>query len=152
MDATLIEIQNHLAQVALQREQERREAHTQAMQELAEAKVAEEERQERAKEAQRLAKEKAQQRQQAAQQAEADRLREEAELRRVIEQEENRKQYEADRVVKLKEDIKKRLDEMEHAEEQAKRQLRDVILQAEPKLDTERIISNPLERFFQPQE
>jgi hypothetical protein len=152
MDATLIEIQNHLAQVALQREQERREAHTQAMQELAEAKVAEEERQARAKEEQRLSREKAVQRQQAAQQAEADRLREEAELRSVIEQEENRAQAEADRAAKLKESIKKRLDEMEHAEEKAKKELRDVSMQMEPKVDTERIVSNPMQRFFQPQE
>lgn len=152
MDATLIEIQNHLAQIALQREQERREAHEQAMKELAEAKVAEEERQARAKEIQRLAREKAQQRQQAIQQAEAERLREEAELRRVIEQEENRQQYEADRVMKLKEDIKKRLDEMEYAEEKAKKELRDVIMQMGPKVDTERIVSNPMERFFQAQE
>jgi hypothetical protein len=150
MDATLIDIQNHLAQVALQREQERREAHTQAMQELAEAKVAEEERQARAKEEQRLSREKAVQRQQAAQQAEADRLREEAELRSVIEQEENR--AEADRAAKLKESIKKRLDEMEHAEEKAKKELRDVSMQMEPKVDTERIVSNPMQRFFQPQE
>ena len=152
MDATLIEIQNHLAQVVLQREQERHEARERGMVKLTEAKRAEEERQARSKETQRLAKEKAQQRQKTAQQAEADLLREETELNRAIEQEENRAQAEADCMVKLKESIKKRLDEMEHAEEKAKKELHDIIMQMEPKIDTERIVSNPMQRFFQPQE
>lgn len=152
MERNLQEIQDELLSIALQREQERKAAHERAMEDLADAKKNEEERQVAAKEIQRAAQEKAKQRQMAAASAEADRLREESNLRTLIEQEENRKQEEIDRVLRMKEDIKRRLNEMEYAEEQAKKQLRDVILRMEPKQDTERIVSNPLERFFQPQE
>lgn len=149
MDATLLEIQKNLADIATQREKERLEAHETAMKDLAEAKKKEEERQSAAREVQREARERAVKKQNAVKEAEDERLREEANLRRLIEQEDNLKQEEADRVVKMKEDIKRKLDEMEHAEEQAKKQLRDVILQIEPRVDTERIVPNPLDKFLQ---
>ena len=40
-------------------------------------------------------------------------------------------------------------DELEHAEELAKKQLRDLINSGVEHVDTERIMPNPLERFLQ---
>lgn len=149
MDPRILDIKSKLEAIVEQREQERNEAHAQAMKELADARSKEEERQAKAKEDQRKATERAIQRQKAAQDAEFEKLRDEAQLRSLIEQEENRKLDEVERIVRLKESIKRRLDDMEHAEEMAKKQLRDLIMRAEPKDDSENTSSNPLERFLQ---
>lgn len=152
MESSIVDLQEKLTSIVAQKEKERLQAHENAMKELADARAKEEERQNSAREEQRIAIEKSAQRKRVVQEAEEERTREEANLRRLVEQEANRKQEELERIVQLKEDIKKRLDEMEHAEELAKKQLRDVILQLEPRVDTERIMPNPLAKFFQPQE
>lgn len=149
MEKELLDIQEQLTKVALQREQERLAAHEKAMKDLAAARKAEEERQAEAKFAQRAADERAERRKAEKLEAEAVQLREEAEARRLIEQEENKKQKAADDILKMKEDIKRRLDELEHAEELAKKQLRDLIMANTERVDSERIVENPLERFFQ---
>jgi colicin import membrane protein len=145
---TIEEIQEHLTQIATQREQERLEAHTQAMKDLAEARATEEKRQAEAKEAQQIADAKAEKRKAERIEAEAAQLREEAEARRLVEQEENKKQEASDRIIKMKEAIKLRLDELEHAEELAKKQLRDLITNGTENI-SERIMPNPLQRFLQ---
>ena len=149
MDSTLIDIQQQLAQVALQREQERFTAHEAAMKDLAEAKAREEQRQAAAQEEIRAATEKATKREQARKEAEAERMREDAELRSLSEQELNRKQDALDRTIRMKEEIKRRMDELEHAEELAKRQLRDVMLQNITPAGPEPGLTNPLQRFLQ---
>jgi hypothetical protein len=146
---TIEEIQEQLTQVALQREQERRAAHEQAMTELAAARKEEELRQAEAKAVQQAADDKAEKRKAERQEAEAAQLREEAEARRLVEQEDSKRQASADRIIKMKEDIKRRLDELEHAEELAKKQLRDLIMSGTEHVDSERIMPNPLERFLQ---
>lgn len=152
MEVILQDMMGDLQRLTLKLEQERKEAHEKAMQDIAQAKKDEEERQVVVREVHRLATEKAVQRKNAAAEAEAECLREESVLRVSIEQEENRKQEENERMLRLRASIKRRLQEMEHAEELAKKQLRDILSQAEPKEDTERIMANPLARFFQPQE
>ena len=149
MENELLEIQERLAKVALQRQQERLDAHKIAMQELAEAKTQEDKRQEVAREEAAVASERAKKRRVEAQEAEATRVREEAELRRSIEQEENKKQESIDRIIQMKEAIKKQMDELEHAEELAKRQLRDAILQNTAPAAAEPGLVNPLARFLQ---
>ena len=149
MENELLEIQERLAKVALQRQQERLDAHKIAMQELAEAKTQEDKRQEVAREEAAAANERAKKRRVEAQEAEATRVREEAELRRSIEQEENKKQESIDRIIQMKEAIKKQMDELEYAEEQAKRQLRDAILQNTAPAAAEPGLVNPLARFLQ---
>jgi hypothetical protein len=149
MENELLEIQERLAKVALQRQQERLDAHKIAMQELAEAKTQEDKRQEVAREEAAAASERAKKRRVEAQEAEATRVREEAELRRSIEQEENKKQESIDRIIQMKEAIKKQMDELEHAEELAKRQLRDAILQNTTPAAAEPGLVNPLARFLQ---
>ena len=146
---TIEEIQEHLTQLALLREQERLAAHTQAMKDLAVAREEEEKRQAEAKLEQKAADARAENRKRERQEAEAAQLREEEEQRRLIEREENKKQESADRIIRMKEDIKHRLDELEHAEELAKKQLRDLILSGTERVDTERVMRNPLERFLQ---
>ena len=145
---TIEEIQEQLTQVALEREAERRAAHEQAMKDLAAARQEEELRQSEAKEAQQAADAKAEKRKAERQEAEAAQLREEAEARRLVEQEDNKRQVSADRIVKMKEDIKRRLDELEHAEELAKKQLRDLIMSGTENT-SEQIMPNPLARFLQ---
>lgn len=149
MDAKLLEIQEALAKEALLREHARLAAHEQAMKELGEARAREEARQASAREEQDAARQRKVEKVKAAQEAEAERLREEAELRRITEQEENLRQEALDNIIRMKENIKRRMDELEHAEEQAKKALRDVILQMEPKDDSERIVPNPLQKFLQ---
>ncbi len=149
MDGEILAIQSTLEAIVVQRENERKEAHSQAMKDLADARSKEDQRQAKAKEDQRQATERAVQRKKIAQDAEHEKLRDEAHLRTIIEQEENRKLDEVERIVRLKEIIKRRLDDMEHAEEIAKKELRDLIMRAEPKDDSENISSNPLERFLQ---
>ena len=149
---TLLDVQAVLAKIALEREQERMAAHEQAMKELADARKREEERQAAAREVQRLAKEKRLKAEQFAKDAEQARLREAAEEQRIAEQELNRKQEEIDKTIALQEALKRKMDEMERAEETAKKALRDAILQASTHIDTERIVPNPMARFFQPQE
>ena len=149
MDNELVSIQEALAKVVLQREAERLAAHEQAMKDLAAAREEEEKRQAAAKLVQEAADLKATQRKAEKQEAEAAQLREEEEQRRLIEREENKKQESADRIIRMKEDIKHRLDELEHAEELAKKQLRDLILSGTERVDTERVMRNPLERFLQ---
>ena len=146
---TIEEIQEQLTQVALQREAERLAAHTQAMKDLAAAREEEEKRQAESKARAEADVIKAAKRKAERAEAEADQLREEAEERRLVEQEENRKQASVDHIIKMKEDIKRRLDELEHAEELAKKQLRDLINSGVEHVDTERIMPNPLERFLQ---
>jgi len=149
MDSTLQDIQERLAQVAHEREQERRAAHEQAMKDIASARQEEELRQAEAKTAREAADAKAEKRKAERLEAEAAQLREEAEDRRAIEQEENKKQEAADNIIKMKEEIRKRLNELEHAEEMAKKELRDLIMRGTENVDTERIMPNPLERFLQ---
>ena len=122
------------------------------MKELADARKREEERQAASREVQRLAKEKRLKAEQFAKDAEQARLREAAEEQRIAEQELNRKQEEIDKTIALQEALKRKMDEMERAEETAKKALRDAILQASTHIDTERIVPNPMARFFQPQE
>jgi DNA polymerase II large subunit len=145
---TIEEIQEQLTQVALQREAERRAAHEQAMKDLAAARQEEELRQSEAKAARDADEAKAAKRKAERQEAEVAQLREDAEYRRLVEQEENRKQSAADHIIKMKEDIKRRLDELEHAEELAKKQLRDLIMSATENT-SEQITPNPLSRFLQ---
>ena len=152
MDTTILDVQAALAKIALEREQERMAAHEQAMKELADARKREEERQDAAREVQRLAKEKRLKAEQFAKDSEQARLREAAEEQRIAEQELNRKQEEIDKTIALQEALKRKMDEMERAEETAKKALRDAILQASTHIDTERIVPNPMARFFQPQE
>ena len=149
MENELQELQEKLASIALQREQERLAAHEQAMKDLAVAREEEEKRQAEAKLEQQAADARAENRKRERQEAEAAQLREEEEQRRLIEREENKKQESADRIIRMKEDIKHRLDELEHAEELAKKQLRDLILSGTERVDTERVMRNPLERFLQ---
>lgn len=149
MEKELLDIQEQLSKVALQREQERLAAHEKAMKDLAAARKAEEERQAEAKLLQEAADAKAAKRKAERLEAEAAQLREEAESRRLIEQEENKKQKAADDIIRMKEEISKRLNELEHAEEQAKKQLRDLIMSGAERVDSERIVPNPLERFLQ---
>ena len=146
---TIEEIQEQLTQVALQREAERLAAHTQAMKDLAATREEEEKRQAESKARAEADAIKAAKRKAERAEAEADQLREEAEERRLVEQEENRKQASVDHIIKMKEDIKRRLDELEHAEELAKKQLRDLLNSGTERIDTERIMPNPLERFLQ---
>lgn len=148
MENELQELQEKLASIALQREQERLAAHEQAMKDLAAARETEEKRQAEAKAAQQASDAKAEKRKADRLEAEAAQLREEAEHRRLIEQEENKKQTAADAIVKMKEEIKRHLDELEHAEELAKKQLRDLIMRGTQD-SSERIMPNPLERFLQ---
>ncbi len=148
MENELEELAEKLAEIALQREQERREAHEQALKELAAARETEEKRQAEARAAQQASDAKAEKRKAERLEAEAELLREEAEHRRLIEQEENKKQEAADKLVKLKESIKRHIDELEHAEELAKKQLRDLVMRSTQD-SSERIVPNPLERFLQ---
>ena len=144
---TIEEIQEQLTQVALQREAERLAAHTQAMKDLAAAREEEEKRQAESKARAEADAIKAAKRKAERAEAEAAQLREEAEERRRIEQEYNRKQEVADNIIKMKDDIKRRLDELEHAEELAKKQLRDLSNSGTERVDTERIVPNPLNAF-----
>ena len=145
----LQEIQEKLEQVAREREAERIAAHDQAMKQLAEVRAKEEARQIAAKEAMQLAQERANKRSADKQRAEEECLREEANIRRQIEQEEDCKQASIDGILRIKEAIKKRMDDLEHAEELAKKQLRDLIMSGTEHVDSERIMPNPLERFLQ---
>ena len=151
MENELLEIQERLAKVALQRQQERLDAHRIAMQELAEVKTKEDKRQEVAREEAAAASERAKKRKVEAQEAEATRVcARKQELRRSIEQEVNKKQEESiDRIIQMKEAIKKQMDELEYAEEQAKKQLRDAILQNTEPAAAEPGLVNPLARFLQ---
>ena len=146
---TIEEIQEQLTQVALQREAERLAAHTQAMKDLAAAREEEEKRQAESKARAEADAIKAAKRKAERAEAEAAQLRDEAEERRRIEQEYDRQQEAADNIVKMKDDIKRRLDELEHAEELAKKQLRDVIMSNTEGNSSERIMPNPLQRFLQ---
>ena len=146
---TIEEIQEQLTQVALQREAERLSAHTQAMKDLAAAREEEEKRQAESKARAEADAIKAAKRKAERAEAEAAQLRDEAEERRRIEQEYDRQQEAADNIVKMKDDIKRRLDELEHAEELAKKQLRDVIMSNTESNSSERIMPNPLQRFLQ---
>ena len=146
---TIEEIQEQLTQVALQREAERLAAHTQAMKDLAAAREEEEKRQAESKARAEADAIKAAKRKTERAEAEAAQLRDEAEERRRIEQEYDRHQEAADNIVKMKDDIKRRLDELEHAEELAKKQLRDVIMNNKEGDSSERIMPNPLQRFLQ---
>jgi hypothetical protein len=143
----LQEIQEKLEQVAREREAERIAAHDQAMKQLAEVRAKEEARQIAAKEAMQLAQERANKRSADKQRAEEECLREEANIRRQIEQEEDCKQASIDGILRIKEAIKKRMDDLEHAEDLAKRQLRDAILQASAPMEEAHV--HPLERFLQ---
>lgn len=145
MDNELLEIQERLAKVAVQRQKERLDAHASAMKELAEARSKEETRQAAAKEEKRLAQERASKRKKEAQDAEAARVREEEAEQRLIEQEENRRQCAIDDVLKTRETLRKKLDDLEHAEELAKKELRDAMLRD----TTDSIVTNPLQRFLQ---
>ena len=147
MENELQEIQEMLEKVARDREAERVAAHDQAMTQLAEVRAKEEARQLAAKEAMQLAQEKADKRKAAKQQAEEECLREEANIRRQIEQEEDRKQAAINSIIQIKETIKKRMDDLEHAEDLAKRQLRDAILHASAPLEEPQV--HPLARFLQ---
>lgn len=142
-------IQEQLATIAKQREQERVAAHEDAMKAMAEFRKKEEQRQAVAKEAQRLAKERKIKADQSARDSEQARLREEEAERHLAEQEENRKQEAINIELKFKADLEKRMLEMEHAEEQAKKTLRDAMLLSSTPVDTERIMPNPLQRFLQ---
>lgn len=152
MTNALLDIQERLTKVVLEREQERLKSHQDAVCELAAAKAQEELRQSKAKEDQRLAKERRMRAELASKETDSERQRAQEEVLRLVEQEENRRQEDIAAVLQMKESIKRRMDDLEHAEEKAKRELRDVILQAEPQADSERIVPNPLERFFQPKE
>ena len=149
MDNELVSIQEALAKVVLQREAERLAAHEQAMKDLAAAREEEEKRQAAAKLAQEAADLKATQRKAEKQEAEAACLREEENSRRLIEQEDNKQQASIYHIIEMKASIKRHLDELEHAEELAKKQLRDLIMSGTEHVDSERIMPNPLERFLQ---
>lgn len=141
MEKELKNMQDLLASRALEMEKARLEAHQQAMEELEKARVTETERQNSAKEEKKKIRERAEKAMREAQEAELNRQKALEEEKRSIEQEENRKQESVGRLVRMKEDIQKRLDEMEHAEELAKKQLRDAILMAANKATEEKELS-----------
>src|SRR5208337_293747 len=147
-EVDLKEIEKQLQEHALQLEKQRLAAHEAAMKELAEARQKEEERQAVARKVQQESDAKAERRKAERLEAEAEQLREEATARRLMEQEENKKQEALDNIVRMKERIRVQLDEMEHAEELAKKKLRDLIMSNIEHPD-ERVMSNPLERFLQ---
>jgi hypothetical protein len=128
MAIDLKEIEKQLQEHAQELERRRMDAHTAAMKELAYMRTQEEERQAAAKKASEEANEKAERSKAKKAEAEAERLRDEENLRRATEAEENKKVEAADRIAQARERISKQMAEMEHAEEQAKKQLRDLIL------------------------
>jgi uncharacterized protein YqfA (UPF0365 family) len=144
---SLEEMQAELTRVAQEQERRRVEAHRTAMEEIAAAQKKEELRQAVAKEQQRIAKEKRLRADKLEADAKAAQAREEAEERRLIEEESNRRQEAIDADVKLREDIKKRLDEMEHNEEMAKKALRDAIIMSDSRPIEK--AKHPLAKFLQ---
>ena len=147
MSLDLREIEKQLHEHAQELEKRRMNAHIAAMKELADMRAQEEERQAAAKKASEEANEKAEKRKLQQQEAEAERLRDEENLRRSTEQEENKKVEAADRIAQARERISRQMSEMEHAEEQAKRQLRDLILNNSA--PTPAPTGHPLEKFLQ---
>jgi hypothetical protein len=148
-DLDLQSIEKSLQDRARQLERERLAAHEEAMKEIAASKTEEAKRRQAAQElidAQKVLREK-QKAAQAAAAAEA--ATQERQLQVLMEQEQNRRQSEIDASVARIEATAKRLSELEHAEEIAKKELRDLILNNTERPDTERIVPNPLERFFQ---
>jgi len=147
-EVDLKEIEKQLQEHALQLEKQRLAAHEAAMKELAEARQKEEKRQAVARKAQQESDAKAERRKAERLESEAAQLREEATARRLMEQEENKKQEALDNIVRMTERIRIQLDEMEHAEELAKKKLRDLIM-SNTENTSETIMPNPLERFLQ---
>lgn len=149
METDLKELEKQLQEHAVELEKKRLSAHEAAMAELAEARKKEEERQAEARKAQEEANAKAERRRAEKREAEAAQLREEDEARRLTEQEENKQQEAIDNFIQMKERIRRQLDEIEHAEELAKKQLRDLIMNGADSTSSERIMPNPLEKFLQ---
>ena len=82
----------------------------------------------------------------------AETAAEELRLKLLKEQEQNRRLSEVDAMMVRREAIAKKLLEMEHAEELAKKELRDLILSSTMRVDSEHVMDNPLQRFLQPKE
>jgi membrane protein involved in colicin uptake len=152
MSETLENIEQALAQRALELEQQRMKAHEEAMKEIAAARVAEEERQRKVQEEVNAQDARTRAKKAAEKAAIEEAFKAEQELQRAREQEQNKKQEEIEKMVARKEALDKKLRDLEHAEEAAKKELHDIMLRSLPCVDTERIMSNPLERFFQKSE
>jgi hypothetical protein len=145
----LLEIEKQLQERASLLEKQRIAAHEAAMKEIADARAAEEARQRRsqaiiAEQDQLILEKKI-----AGQKAQEALAREERELQRLREQEQNKAQAEVEAVVARKEALSKKLADIEHQEELAKKELRDLILRNANPVDAERIMPNPLDRFLQ---
>lgn len=147
MSLDLKELEIQLHEHAQELEKRRMDAHAAAMKELAYMRTQEEERQATAKKASEEADEKAERSRLKKAEAEAERLRDEENLRRSTEQEDNKKAEAADRIAQARERISKQMSEMEHAEERAKRQLRDLILNNSA--PTSAPTDHPLGKFLQ---
>lgn len=149
-DTELQEIEKALQDKALSLEQARISAYEDAMKEIADAKAEEEKRRMAAQEfihahelRQKLDKI-------AKKQAEAEAQKQAREFQILTEQEQNRREAEICAEIVRREAIAKRLADLEHAEEMANKELSDLtIRRASEYVDTERIMPNPLERFFQ---
>jgi hypothetical protein len=148
-EVNLKEIEKQLQERALELEKQRLAAHESAMKEIAEAKAAEEKRRKAAQDQIEEATAKFKKREAAKKEAEEQAKREERELSILMEQEQNRIQAELDATIARKEALTKQMLEMEHQEELAKRELRDLIMTNTVRPDTERIMPHPLERFLQ---
>jgi prephenate dehydratase len=151
-DIDLQSIEKTLQEKALQLEQARLLAHENAMKEIAESKTLEEKKRKAvqdnidAQEAIHL------KRKEEAKTFAAETAAEELRLKLLKEQEQNRRLSEVDAMVVRREAMAKKLLEMEHAEELAKKELRDLILSSTMRVDSEHVMDNPLQRFLQPKE
>lgn len=145
-------IEKALQERALKLEKERLSAHESAMKEIAEARASEENRRKAAREIIEAQQDLRKKRKAEAKTAADEEALEERRLQTLMEQEQNKVQVEIDFMLARTEAMAKKLIELEHAEEMAKKELRDLILNNTQPDTGERVMENPLQRFFQVQE